>query len=69
MTAENRTVAGHCGSARPGFNEAAADDRGKPQALEQVARRGGLASMRPRPMTAENPPDPVRGHPPSASLQ
>ena len=53
MTAENgridsRTAAGHCG-----FNEAAADDRGK---LDQAARRIELraASMRPRPMTAEN---------------
>ena len=38
------------------FNEAAADDRGKPPTLAATWGRGlSLASMRPRPMTAENP--------------
>ena len=37
------------------FNEAAADDRGKPDDVAVIARAAAAASMRPRPMTAENP--------------
>ena len=39
---------------RAGFNEAAADDRGKPDRVDLGADRLDGASMRPRPMTAEN---------------
>ena len=36
------------------FNEAAADDRGKLEGRVIVLEDGLVASMRPRPMTAEN---------------
>ena len=53
MTAEN-AVAAWVGSVRSAcFNEAAADDRGK-QVDPVALRRLVVASMRPRPMTAEN---------------
>ena len=55
MTAENGESGAVCKVSRASrFNEAAADDRGKRQgrALGVVDRD---ASMRPRPMTAENP--------------
>ena len=42
--------------ARPRFNEAAADDRGKPFRFRGLRGAGSVASMRPRPMTAENTP-------------
>ena len=53
MTAENSRRASPRPRRRPGFNEAAADDRGK---LPLVTFGGAksAASMRPRPMTAEN---------------
>ena len=55
MTAENGVAAGAGGGNAAGFNEAAADDRGKrdqtPKAQVLEVLR---ASMRPRPMTAEN---------------
>ena len=54
MTAENQhRVPRRAQRCRPGFNEAAADDRGKHmKSLESWDRN--QASMRPRPMTAEN---------------
>ena len=53
MTAENVRGNGARIGARSGFNEAAADDRGK---LPAGVGGAGVpwASMRPRPMTAEN---------------
>ena len=40
--------------AEKSFNEAAADDRGKPMANRAGKALASRASMRPRPMTAEN---------------
>ena len=55
MTAENLGVDGSGRPVDAGFNEAAADDRGKPRAVGLAdGRHHGDASMRPRPMTAEN---------------
>ena len=54
MTAENPGTP-RAPIPRPGsFNEAAADDRGKPRAKGPAPIPPALASMRPRPMTAEN---------------
>ena len=54
MTAENASSRRRTSGSRRRFNEAAADDRGKQR---QRLVRGPIkrpASMRPRPMTAEN---------------
>ena len=55
MTAENAPVGVTQRRARSGFNEAAADDRGKHVEIRGRATEIRFASMRPRPMTAENP--------------
>ena len=57
MTAENSAgpAGDRCRSANR-FNEAAADDRGKLEGDRAHAIAALSASMRPRPMTAENPP-------------
>ena len=55
MTAENLQDAGLARRAAHGFNEAAADDRGK-RPMKGLPVEGVPASMRPRPMTAENAP-------------
>ena len=55
MTAENLHRLPPLSLRRARFNEAAADDRGKPLALRRPAGGAHRASMRPRPMTAENP--------------
>ena len=54
MTAENLSASRIVPAARRRFNEAAADDRGKLRIREQYKRGCFDASMRPRPMTAEN---------------
>ena len=54
MTAENRRRGRERDRVRGGFNEAAADDRGKPRAVRRRRPVRRRASMRPRPMTAEN---------------
>ena len=54
MTAENIADTRKTITAYPGFNEAAADDRGKHAAEDRRRARWQKASMRPRPMTAEN---------------
>ena len=54
MTAENPGPAAASRRRRRCFNEAAADDRGKLGVLMNNARMEVAASMRPRPMTAEN---------------
>ena len=54
MTAENGAAAGGSGRIRTRFNEAAADDRGKHHPGNGRIRGPDAASMRPRPMTAEN---------------
>ena len=54
MTAENRPRAADRRRRRNRFNEAAADDRGKPRRRRGGAAPAPAASMRPRPMTAEN---------------
>ena len=54
MTAENGAVPDRLFSRLHGFNEAAADDRGKLEPQRPAGRRCDVASMRPRPMTAEN---------------
>ena len=69
MTAENprgcaaRRLRGRC------FNEAAADDRGKPAPVGVVASFSIGASMRPRPMTAENPSSQARRSASATPLQ
>ena len=54
MTAENGHGLDGRRRPRPRFNEAAADDRGKPARYVAVRILAARASMRPRPMTAEN---------------
>ena len=62
MTAENRALPmSKSTGAGFGFNEAAADDRGKPLVSHVRASLEAQASMRPRPMTAENPGTSNRG--------
>ena len=51
------------------FNEAAADDRGKPTAALMTATPQINASMRPRPMTAENPGPSLPPQSPTSTLQ
>ena len=84
MTAENRTRRASSARAARCFNEAAADDRGKPDSRRGTWAPTSSASMRPRPMTAENrravccwPSSPMgfneaaaddRGKPPAAPL-
>ena len=53
MTAENLVRQRGLSEADDGFNEAAADDRGKLDGAVEIDSVT-LASMRPRPMTAEN---------------
>ena len=55
MTAENDDDSTGRAAAQARFNEAAADDRGKLAVAGGRAELVGRASMRPRPMTAENP--------------
>ena len=54
MTAENRRLRPGGAVALVPFNEAAADDRGKPPARGRGPPAPRAPSMRPRPMTAEN---------------
>ena len=54
MTAENSGDPGANRGQDHRFNEAAADDRGKPCGRGTTCRPLRRASMRPRPMTAEN---------------
>ena len=54
MTAENDRSPDRLATTRHSFNEAAADDRGKPVLIVDT-NHPIVASMRPRPMTAENP--------------
>ena len=54
MTAENGAIASD-DPASASFNEAAADDRGKQRDVVRFEIEPRPASMRPRPMTAENP--------------
>ena len=54
MTAENSGRAGSRSLRSLRFNEAAADDRGKRRLTDKVPYATNHASMRPRPMTAEN---------------
>ena len=54
MTAENPSPPSPRPSRMRRFNEAAADDRGKPHKLPRTTSPALTASMRPRPMTAEN---------------
>ena len=56
MTAENGSTGRRARRWSWSFNEAAADDRGKLAADLDRAAKGVGASMRPRPMTAENRP-------------
>ena len=53
MTAENRGSPASWSAPTNCFNEAAADDRGKRRQRGRMVDRA-VASMRPRPMTAEN---------------
>ena len=54
MTAENSSPSRARGTPADRFNEAAADDRGKRPRAGDHAGEVVAASMRPRPMTAEN---------------
>ena len=54
MTAENTRRFGRRPRRPSSFNEAAADDRGKPTKAAAAGVATQTASMRPRPMTAEN---------------
>ena len=68
MTAENLSSRTGPGRGLRRFNEAAADDRGKPLARRGLARRARRASMRPRPMTAENRERPTGTRRPTAGF-
>ena len=54
MTAENPPSPRRAARRGARFNEAAADDRGKRRGREGIDVPAPAASMRPRPMTAEN---------------